>query len=373
VKAAENKKTVDGSHGASVSKDGMDKKRKAAQDVILNRVMPNQFKLEANNDYRGMRMVEIAKELLGERGISTRGKTPNEIWTMSRAHSTSDFPLLFEDALNKMLRTDYTFAPEKWQDIARQTSVSDFRAKNFYQVESVNGMHETPEGGEIKYTTLLEAKQTIKVKKYAQGIKFTREAFINDDLNALMIIPNRFVKDWDELRGDLVWGMIIENVKMDDGQQLFSTLHDNLLTGVGSSFSEAGLELALKTFRNQKALGGERRIRVTPRTLLIPVELEVKVKKMLTTITPATVPDVNVFNGMFDYIVEPRLTDPDAWYMMADPNQIDCLFFAYLDGNDGLRVNSEDDFNTDTMKYAVRSEFGVSAVDHRGIIKMTGK
>ena len=375
VKAAGKNIPVTGAHSANVGNDAIDKKRNAAQNAILSRAIPGVFKLESGNYFRGMTLVEIAKELYSERGISMRGKSKSEIADMvfkQRAHSTSDFPILFEEALNKTLRADYSFAPEYWEQIARQTSVSDFRAKNFYQVESKNGMHETPEGGEIKYTTMKEAKQTIRVKKYAEGIKFTREAFINDDLNALAIIPSRFVKDWDEIRGDLVWGMIIDNVTMDDGKQLFSTDHQNLLSGATSALSEDGLTNSLLVFRKQVALGGERRIRVQPKTIIVPAELEITARKLMTAITASTTKDVNVFTNAYNILVEPRLTNAKAWYLIADPNEIEGLYYAYLDGNDGLRINSEDDFNTDTMKYAVRGEFGVAAIDYRGLVKMVG-
>lgn len=365
----------DGSHRASMGETDIDKKRGAAVNAILHRVAPTHFKLEAGNDFRGMRLSEMAKEFFDTRGASTRGKTPDEIWRMvcSRAHSTSDFPVLFEEAMHKLLRGDYQFEPETWSQIARQTSVTDFRKKNFYQVESVNGMHETPEGGEIKYTTLIEGKQSISVKKYAEGIKFTREAFINDDLDALTLIPNRFVKDWDELRGDLVWGMIIKNVEMDDKKTLFHADHKNVASGAGTALSEEALEQAVLMFVKQKALGGARRIRITPETLICPWELKVRAMKLLTAIQASNTTDVNVWASAFKILVEPRLEDAAAWYLMANPNAIDGLYYAYLDGNDGLRVNTEDDFNTDTWKYAVRGEFGVAAVDHRGIVKMAGK
>lgn len=365
-----------GAHNASVGEDSIDKKRNAAINAILHRVVPETFKLEQGNTFRGMTLTEMAKEFFDTRGVKTRGKTKAEIADIvfgKRAHSTSDFPVLFEGAMEKLLRGDYAFEQETWPLIARQTSVTDFREKNFYQVESTNGMIETPEGGEIKYTTLMEAKQKIRVKKYAEGIKFTREAFINDDLDALSLIPNRFVKDWDELRGDLVWGMLIGNVTMDDKKSLFHADHKNLATGANTALSDAALEQAVLMFARQKALDGKRRIRVEPKTILLPWELKVKAMKLMSAITAPSTDEVNVWVNTFNPIVESRLEDPTAWYLAADPNAIDGLYYAYLDGNDGLRVNSEDDFNTDTMKYAVRGEFGVAAIDYRGIVKMAGK
>ncbi|MDR3133011.1 MAG: Mu-like prophage major head subunit gpT family protein [Prevotellaceae bacterium] len=366
---------ANGSHDMRVGVEAIEKKRAAIQGAILHRVYPSVFKLEKGaNEYRGMTLVEMSKELLSERGVNVRGldKIGVANLTFSRTHSSSDFPILFEGAIDKMLRADYTFVEEYWDKIARQTSVSDFRAKNLYQVESANGMTETPEGGEIKYTTLVEGKQSIRVKSYAEGIKFTRQAFINDDLDALSIIPSRFVKDWDELRGNLVWSLITDNVTLGDGKALFHSDHKNLLTGAGSALSADGLSAAMLLFKKQTGIDGKRRIRVIPKFLIVPPELEVSARKLLTAITPSNTQDVNVFANAFDAIVEPRLNSATAWYLSADPNAIDSLYYAYLQGNETLRVNNEDDFNTDSMKYAVRGDFGASAIDFRGLVKANG-
>jgi phage head maturation protease len=364
-----------GSHDMRVGVEAVEKKRTAIQGAILHRVYPSVFKLENGaTDYRGMTLVEMGKELLSERGVNVRGMDKMAVANLifGRTHGSNDFPILFEAAIDKMLRADYTFVEEFWNQIARQTSVNDFRAKNLYQVESTNGMQETPEGSEIKYTSLVEGKQSIRVKSYAEGIKFTRQAFINDDLDALSIIPSRFVKDWDEIRGNLVWSLITDNVTMGDSKALFSADHKNVLTGAGSALSAASLAAAMLLFKKQTGLDGKRRIRVVPKFLIVPPELEVDARKLLTVITPANTQDVNVFANAFTIIVEPRLTNATAWYLSADPNAIDSLYYAYLQGNESLRVNNEDDFNTDSMKYAVRGDFGTAAVDFRGLVKANG-
>jgi phage head maturation protease len=367
---------ISGVHSVSVGVEGIEKKRAAMQEAILHRAYPAKFELkDGTNEYRGMTLVEMGRELLTERGVSTRGlgKTAVAERIFSRSLSSSDFPILFEGAIDKMLRADYVFAEEFWSKIARRTNVNDFRAKNLYQVESLNGMQETPEGSEIKYTSLVEGKQFIKVRSYSEGIKFTRQAFVNDDLDALSLIPSRFVRDWDELRGNMVWALITGNVEMSDGKAIFHADHKNLLTGATGALSHDSLAAAQLLFRKQTGLDGKRRIRVVPRLLVVPPELEITAKKLLTAITPSSTNEVNVFANAFDVIVEPRLTDATAWYLSADPNSVDGLYYAYLEGNENLRVNNEDDFNTDSMKYGVRGDFGAAVVDYRGLVKSNGK
>ena len=367
---------VNGNH--SVRATGLDagtKKRMAVENALLHRIYPSKFSLDAGaREFRGMTMVEIGRELLSERGINTRGLDRSEVAKMvfNRAHSTSDFPLLFEGVINKMLRAQYEFAPEFWDKIARQTSVDDFRARGLYSAGVANGMKKIPEGGEIKYTTLKESKEQIRVETFGEVISYTRQAFINDDLGVFSIIPSAFVRHWDMLRGNLVWGLLTDNVKMSDGKGIFDATHGNLLTGASSALSEESLAAAKTAMMKQKDIAGQI-IRMVPRYLIVSPENEMMAKKLVTATTPVKFEDVNVFAGAFDVIVEPRLTDPKAWYLMADPYAVDSLYYAYLEGNEGLRVDSTEEFKTDSMDYAVRGDFGAAAIDYRGIVKATGK
>ena len=375
VSAAKKQSVIDGNHTATVGKDAADTKRQLAVDAIVSRSMPSKFPMKADNPYKGQSISGVLRSLMQERGVNVSGKSDVEIVNLSfneRAYSTSDLPLLMEDVMNKILRGDYEFAPEQWKTISRQKSVPDYRSQPFYQFETENGIKEIPEGGEIPYTKMIEAKQTIRIKDYGEGFKLTRQAIINDDLDVFAQIPGRFVKDHGEFCGDKVWGMIINNIPMHDSKPLFDASHSNLLTGASSAFGEEGLTNALLVFTGQKALGDKRRINIRPRYLIVPPDMEIAARKQLTSIMASTIKDVNVFQNAFELIVERRLTDPKAWYLMADPLAIDGLYYANLQGEEGLRANREEKFSTDTIDYAIRFNFGVAAIDWRGIVKMVG-
>lgn len=370
---------VNGNHDITAGKEGIEKKREAAEQSVLNRIDSKAFpldKVQGAREFRGLAVHEIAKEFLVERGGNTRMLSKEGIADMifsgQRDMATGDFPLLLENVMNKALRGEYQYAEEFWSMIARETSVSDFKAKSLYQVDSSNGMAELPEGDEIKYGKLLEARQQISVKSFGEGLAFTRKAFINDDLSALSTIPTKFVLDWNTTQGDLIWAMITANVVMADTKALFHADHKNLLTGAGSALADAGLTDALKAFKAQTGLDGKRKIRVTPKFLIVSPDLEVTARKLLFVgLNPQGTSDVNVWAGQYTLIVEPRLTG-NVWYMAADPNAIDGLYYAYLNGNAGLRSNRIDNFKTDSIDFAVRGEFGVAAIDYRGWLKNAG-
>lgn len=369
-----------GDHSSGVGTEAIEKKRELAENAILNRISAKAFPLvEGAREFRGMSVFEVARELATERGMNTRMLTKetlaDKIFTGQRDMATGDFPLVLENVMHKSLRADYGYAPEFWDRIARETSVEDFRAKNLYQIESLNAMAVIPEGGEIKYGKLVEAKQTIKVASFGEGLQFTRRMFINDDLSAFSKIPDKFVLDWNTTRGDMVWAMLTDGtdgILMDDGKKLFHVDHANKNTGAGSAFGDAGLTAALIAFKKQTGIDGKRRIRVQPSILIVSPDLEVAARKQLFVgMTPTQESNVNVWANAFTLIVEPRLTG-NSWYLAADPSTIEGLYYAYLNGNSGLRTNRIDNFNTDSIDFAVRGEFGVAAIDYRGWQKNVG-
>lgn len=366
---------VSGVNGVGRGEDEIEKKRNAMTSAILNRIDPARYQLEKGaNEYRGMQLHEVAKELMKARGYSVKGITKSEVCdkVFTRHHSTSDFPALMSGVINRILLDPYQSAPEFWDKVARRITASDFREQKLLRFNNTIGMRKTVEGAEIKYDTLAESDQSLKVESYANGVIFTRQAFINDDLSAFDLIPTSFARDWQRLRGDVVWGIITANANMSDGKKLFSTDHSNLLTGGDSALTEVALGKA-KTLMTRQKDGANRSLRLTPRFLVVPPELEVAARKLVTETTPASAEGVNVFANKFDVIVEPRLTDASAWYLLADPLDNASLVYAYLLDNETLRVNQDFNFNTDSMEYAVRGEFGASAVDYRGMVKADGK
>lgn len=353
----------------------LDKKVRGIENAMLHRANPSVFKLETGNEFRGMSLLEIGKEILMASGTKVRGLDKQEVAQLvilgQRDMSTSDFPLILENVLNKTLRADYELAPEFWGMISRETSVNDFKAKAMYQIDSANGMKKLPEGDEIKYGNMKEAKQTIAVETFAEGLILTRKMIINDDMSAFERIPQKFVTDWDLLRGDMVWGMLTNNVKMDDGKALFHADHSNL-AGTGAALSETTLAAAVLAMKKQTGISGKT-LRIVPKVLVVSPENEITARKLLAVIAPTQSSSVNVFSTMnITLIVEHRLSG-NAWFLAADPSAIDGLYHAYLSGNGGLRANREDNFNTQGIKFAVAAEFGVAAIDYRGWYKNAGQ
>ena len=61
-----------------------------------------------------------------------------------------------------------------------------------------------------------------------------------------------------------------------------------------------------------------------------------------------------------------------AWYLVADPAQIDTIEYCYLEGQQGVYIETEQGFDVDGVKIKARMDFGAAALDFRGLQKNAG-
>lgn len=108
----------------------------------------------------------------------------------AEAMTTSDFPLLFADSLDRQLYGAYEAIEPTWQNYARSATVNDFKEVKRFATSGIRGLLEkVGEGTEHKRRAQTEAEYTYRVDKYEAGFALTWEAMINDDLDAFMRMP----------------------------------------------------------------------------------------------------------------------------------------------------------------------------------------
>lgn len=357
-------------------------RRRLVQNALEHRSVPGLVKLEEGaKQYRGLSLIELAREVLRDEGIETRGLGRMEVaelaLNLSRApgmHTTSDFPLILANVASKRLLAAYEAMPSLWKQFCRQANVPDFKSRYIAQLSEAPNLEKVYEAGEYKYGALSETGTNYKISTYGKIIAISRQAIINDDLDAFSRLPNLFGNAAANNEADIVWALITANPTMPDGNALFSSAHGNL-AGSGAAISITTLSAARAAMRKQKDLAGIQRINVQPAYLVVPPELETVAQQMMMT-APAIAANtsINVFSGAFKLIVEPRLSDNSAtaWYLIADPSQIDTIEYAYLEGQEGVYSETRQGFNVDGMEVKVRDDFGAAVVEWRGFYKNPG-
>ena len=350
-------------------------RRDAVANALLHRYSPTLFQLDDSaRQYRGMSLLELARESLTNAGVNTRGLSRDEVATRS-LHSTSDFPEILSAVTNKTLRQAYETYPRTFMLFCRQVLATDFKAMNRVQLGEAPQLLEVGESGEFKRGTLGESKESYKVKTYGRVVAITRQTLINDDLDAFTRIPAMYGNSIAQLESDVVWGIITANPAMADGNALFHTTHKNLAaTGTALAVDAVGAAraaMALQTGFDKKTV-----LNIRPAFLIVPAALELKAEQLvaqnLVPATPATVVPQSIRS--LSPISEPRLdaASPTAWYLAASPNQIDTIEYAYLEGQQGAYVETRNGFDVDGVEIKCRLDFGAKAIDWRGLYRNPG-
>ena len=357
-------------------------KRSAMQNALLHRCDANVKLEDSGREFRGMRLVDMAREFVEMAGGNARGMTPQELARAAlgcdrqavRAagmHSTSDFPLLLGSTVNRTLRDAYTNAPQTWRPLGRQTTVPDFRAVTRAALGDIAALEQVKEHGEYKYGTLSEDGAPIKVAKFGKIIAITWETIVNDDLGALTRIPAALGNAAAATESNVVWALLLGNPNFTDGVPFYDASHGNVAAS-GGAINTTTLAAARSALRKQKSKAGEF-LNLSPEFLVVGPDKELEAYQFTSSnYVPAKNADINdVRNASLTVIVDARITG-NQWYLFAAPGSIDTFEYAYLEGEQGVFTETREGFEVDGMEIKARLVFGAGWIDYRGAYKNPG-
>ena len=353
--------------------------RDGAIAAVLNRVNPSAHKLDdKSQQFRGFDLGDMARDSLERAGRKTRGMSRAEI-AIQAMQTTSDFPFILENVVTKSLRMGYTSAARTFVPFSRQATLPDFKQISRAQLGGAPNLKRVLEGAEYEHGTIGEGAEKYAVQKYGRIVAISWGTIINDDLDALSRIPQAFGASAAELESDIVYAILTGNPNMADGVPLFHGTHGNLGTAaaLGDALDPAEpnpLAEMRKLMTLQKGLEGQY-ITVRPRYLIVPPSLEeVALKITSANFVASKGVDQNVFGPSMLAISEPRLEDASstAWYGAAEPNTIDTIEYAYLEGHEGVFTETKNGFEVDGVQIKCRHVFGAKAIDGRGLFKNVG-
>ena len=300
---------------------------------------------------------------------------------LAGAESTSDFPAILIDAINKNMRQAYLDVPIKWPAFCKKNSARDF--KNIYSI----AMSEFPdllsenEAAEAKDAQITDGKETYALAAFRRRASITWKAFINDDLQAFNRIPLLMATAARRKEDDVAFAPILANQTMADGQPLFSTAHNNLVSGAGNvgvpsvATIGAGETLLLR----QKGPAGTARLELTPGIILTPAGLKVITEQVIhSTWDPAAeaFQRMNPYANKLVHCFSSRLDDVSAaaWYVLAQlSDPVVGMEIAFLESQEGPLLRQEVSFNTDDIRFSIRHIVAAHAIDWRAFVMNPGQ
>lgn len=294
---------------------------------------------------------------------------------MQAMHSTSDFPSLLENVLNKSLMTRYREAQPTYRNIARSVSFADFRPHPMVKMGDFPDLAEVQENGEIKFGTFGEAKETVAVQSYAIGVALSRQMIINDTLGGLQSVIADRGTGIARFEDKTFFALLVSGTSnngptlLETSRQVFNTT-DGTLAGTPSAIDIANVNLGKAAMRKQTSVDGNY-LDIYPSVLLVGPDKELEAAQLLAPIQAQQAGNVNPFSGSLSLQVSPRVLGND-WYLFADPAMAPVFVYGYLDGFEGPRFRIEDPFGTQGTAMTLEHDFGVGAIDYRGGYRNAG-
>jgi len=330
-------------------------------------------------EWRGRSLLDMGAALIEARGERPnwrrRDQLASQIMTRSAGNqSTTDFPNLLTAGGNRVLLDGYKAAECPIKLFAKVRDAADFRQLSALKLSEMPQLLKVAEGGEIKYGARAEAKESFRVYPFARIFSLTREAIVNDDLNAFSDVSAAFGRAAAETEAQELAALFLANagkgVTMGDGKAVYHTAHGNLAATAGALAVDT-LSAARLAMRQMTGLDGKTPISVTPAHLLVGPESETAADQLLAAITPAATANVNPFAGKLQVHVEPRLPG-NAWRLFADPSVLPTISIAYLHGHAGPHMDSQAGWETLGMEFRCVLDFGCGITESRGTYLNTG-
>lgn len=257
------------------------------------------------------------------------------MWQIREAMTTSDFPILFGDILDRQLLGAYTEIPASWSGYIRRGTVRDFRKATRLAVDGMEGpLSDVEELAPYEHGELSEAKDEIQVHKVGRKAAISLEALINDDLDAFRRLPDRLARAarrTEELEATKLF--VGASGPQTDLYKSTPASRVNIITGNPALTAEA-LQAGLQAFAEMKDEDGQP-IAIDGVHLVVPPALEVTANHIVNATELEFLEDggnkrfrtanwvrnrVTVHVNHYIPFVASTANGATSWFLFADPN-----------------------------------------------------
>ncbi len=343
----------------------------AMAHAIAHRYAPHLVPLKAGErarDYMGWSMTDLAAVHLGLPG---RNRMEH---ARASLHSTSDFPLLLENSLNKILQAQYALVGRNYAAWTAPRTFRDFRPHPELRAGDFPALKLNGENEPIEYGTMSEGKESLSAVKYARRLGLSFEMIVNDDLGAFASLAEMGGQRVADLENQIVYGILTANSgagqNLRDGNPLFHTSRNNVAS-VPAAISIASLSIARAAMRKQKSLDGMA-LNLQPAVLVCGPDKETEAQQVLNqVITPTSDSASNPFKGLIVPVCDANITG-NGWYLFARPGQAPTVKAGHLEGYAGPRIETSPGWSTVGVEYRILLFFGAGPVDFRGAFRNAG-
>jgi signal peptide peptidase SppA len=293
----------------------------------------------------------------------------------------AQFSNLLFDAANVMLRRSYTEQATSFTAWAKQgESLQDFKPVHKVIAGELSDPQAIPENGTFEETALLDGRESYSLTTWGERFSISWQTVVDDRLAALTDIPAKQGAAMRRKQNRIVYQVLKDNAALSDGTALFAAGRNNL-TGTGTVFSVAALNVAYNLMAKQTGLNSSVFVAVEPRYVLAPPAIRGTVLQVLTSTTDPASANANVTNiwsNGLTPIIDVELSaaatggSDTSWYLAASNTAVDTVEYAYLQGLETPAFERQTMFDRLAIAFRVYQCFAAKAIDYRGLYKNNG-
>jgi hypothetical protein len=303
---------------------------------------------------------------------------------LQAAYGSATFAYVLGNTLYRRLIQDYKEIGDF--GVSRLVGNNIRNARDFRTLESVRiGYYGdlpdvNPEDADYADLGVLSDEEVSYALNQKGGIiTINRKMIINDDMRAVQKIISRLPRAARRTLAKRCWSKFIANANYKgDNKAVFHNDHNNLGT---TALSMLSLIAGITAVKNQTEPGSNEKLMCKPVTLAIPTNLWDTAKRINRT---QGEPGADKFgNAVYQFfgaddsgIIEvPFMADATDWMLFADPNEVEILELAFLNGQQEPEMFVADQptngqmFVADKIQYKIRHEYEAEITDFRGAYK----
>lgn len=386
---AKGRQPLGGGARVEAGADEADRFREAGVNAILARAGffhgDDAIRARAGNPLANATLIGLAEHCLIRAGINTRDMTRDDITmkVLAAGQSTSDFAILLENALHKVIVANYNAQPWTWNRFCKIGTLSDYRPHGRYQLSSFSDLAEVTESGEYTNGTLGDGgKESITGKRKGRILELTPEVLANDDLGFLIDLAGTLGRAAGRTIEKDVYALLAQNSgagpTLRDGNPLFyaSRTSGTNIDSTSAAPTVTSMDASAQILRAQKDVGGNDFLDLQPAIWLGPVTKSGAARAVVNSeYDPDATNKLQRFNIarniVRDVVDSPRLSG-NRWYMFADPAVAPVLEVAFLNGIREPQIRQDENFRTEGLAWRVSHKYGVGAVSAIGAVTNAG-